>query len=226
MASIPDIEPSCHEATSKTTEEPNSMADVNTVISDENQSPEEAKGSDRRCHYRVDDALVFEYKPVQANALRKGPAEEFFPEKQDHALLNELKALDNEGQTLLREIATENRPLAIYLSIMNRKTELIAHHLCMGDAEGLEPVPLNLSEGGISFSHHSPLFVGEYLALSLRIPNEAWEIYTYGRIVRCLSALPAGFQIAVAFCDINPNQEKLLTRRVFKVQMQSHRNRP
>lgn len=177
---------------------------------------------DRRCHYRVDDQLGFEFKLVEPKFLRQSKATELFSARAQQSLMDELNDLDKEGQNLLREIAAENRSVAIYLSILNRKTQLIAQHVCASSSDSqLEQI--NLSEGGLAFIHPSPLNIGDYLAIALRLPDDAWELFVYARIVRCLSAVPSGFHVAVAFCDTDARQEKLLTRRVLKVQMQSHR---
>ncbi len=181
-------------------------------------------GIDRRCHYRVDDQLYFNFKSVDRKTMRQQQASELFVRPSEQTLLSELHKLDEEGQTLLREIAKEQRSVAIYLSLLNRKTQLIAQQLCHEQSEQ-HTLNLNLSEGGLASTHESTLNVGDYVAVNLGIEEEAWQLYLYGRIVRCLAAVPNGFQIAIAFCDLDSEQQKLLTRRVFKKQMQSHRRK-
>ncbi|WP_299768304.1 PilZ domain-containing protein [uncultured Pseudoteredinibacter sp.] len=179
---------------------------------------------DRRCHYRVDDQLHFDFKLVERKTMRYHPASELFTQQREQQLLAELSKLDDEGQNLLRDIAKEHRGVAIYLGLLNRKTQLISQHLCQSQS-AQHMVKLNLSEGGLAFNHDTALNVGDYMAVSLGISEEAWQLFLYGRVVRCLAAVPKGHQIAIAFCDIDDEQQKQLTRRVFKKQMQSHRRK-
>ncbi|GAA6152768.1 PilZ domain-containing protein [Pseudoteredinibacter isoporae] len=181
-------------------------------------------GHDRRCHYRVDDQLYFEFKPVDPKTLRQQQACELFAQPSERTLLKELNKLEEEGQVLLRDIAKDHRSIAIYLSLLNRKTQLIAQQLCQ-EQNAQHTVQLNLSEGGLAFQHASALNVGDYVAVTLGLEEDAWHLYLYGRIVRSLPAVPSGYQIAIAFCDLDAEQQKLLTRRVFKKQMQSHRRK-
>ncbi|MBB6521696.1 PilZ domain-containing protein [Pseudoteredinibacter isoporae] len=198
------------------------MNQHNSKPQDDSQRP--PNGHDRRCHYRVDDQLYFEFKPVNPKTMRQQQASELFVRPSELTLLQELHKLEEEGQSLLREIAKEQRSVAIYLSLLNRKTQLIAQQMCQAQSEQ-HTVQLNLSEGGLAFQHNSALNVGDYVAVTLGLEEDAWHLYLYGRIVRCLPAVPAGYQIAIAFCDLDSEQQKLLTRRVFKKQMQSHRRK-
>ncbi len=179
---------------------------------------------DRRCHYRVDDQLNFEFKLVDPKTMRHHRANELFARRSEQQLLCELNKLEDEGQILLREIAKEHRSIAIYLGLLNRKSQLIANQLCLAESEH-HSLKLNLSEGGMAFNYDTALNVGDYMAVALAVVEDSWQLYLYGRVVRCLPSVPKGHQIAIAFCDIDPEQQKQLTRRVFKKQMQSHRRK-
>ncbi|WP_299975009.1 PilZ domain-containing protein [uncultured Pseudoteredinibacter sp.] len=187
-------------------------------------SKSDTPGRDRRCHYRVDDQLHFDFKLVEPKTMRNHLASELFTQQREQQLLAELSKLDDEGQNLLREIAKEHRAVAIYLGLLNRKTQLLSQHLCQTQS-AQQMVKLNLSEGGLAFNHDSGLNVGDYVAVSLGISEDGWQLHLYGRVVRCLAAVPKGHQVAIAFCDIDDEQQKQLTRRVFKKQMQSHRRK-
>ncbi|MCV6615087.1 MAG: PilZ domain-containing protein [Cellvibrionaceae bacterium] len=176
---------------------------------------------ERRCHYRVDDRLLFEFKLIDPKTMRQQAPASLFMAAADSQFKRELDRLDQEGKTLLRGIAGRDHSLAIYLALLNHKISLIAAQLTTPGQQQLAAI--NLSEGGLAFYHPSPLHSGDHLAIALRSQTEDWQCQLYGRIVRSRAAAPQGYKVAVAFCALDASQQQLLTRRVLKVQMRSHK---
>jgi len=200
------------------------IMNINQPDSPDQTDRNHSSAQDRRCHYRVDDQVFLSYKPVTLNTIRRQAAHKQFDNHQGFELLGHLKKLDDEAQSLLRDIAQQHRSIAIYLSIINKKVELIAQQSVHSSRNPEQELcRVNLSEGGISFACEHAVDVGEHLAIKLGLPNDNDELYLYGKVIRCLHSQPGGYRLALQFNETTANEQKVLTRRVLQVQMQSHR---
>lgn len=193
-------------------------------MSQQPNDQEKSSGIDRRCHYRIEDQLYLRFVAVEPGTLRTQQAHQHFEASKGGELLGEMKQLDEEAQNLLREIAQQHRSVAIYLSILNKKFDLVAQHLInTGIDTEQELQRVNLSEGGMNFSGSVPVEVGSQLALHLHFTEQSEDVFIYGKVIRCLQSKPFSYHAAIQFIQMPAYEQKLITRRVLKVQMQSHR---
>lgn len=194
------------------------------VMSHRPSNKDKSTGIDRRCHYRIEDHLYFRFLTVEPGTVRIQQAHQHFEPSKGGELLSEMKQLDEEAQNLLRDIAQQHRSVAIYLSIINKKFDLVAQHLIdTGVQTEQELQKVNLSEGGMSFCSSGPVDVGSHLALHLHFVEQSEDVFVYGKVIRCLQSKPTSYHTAIQFIQLPAYEQKLITRRVLKVQMQSHR---
>jgi len=183
---------------------------------------------DRRNYFRIDDYLHLELRPVERQTLAHTPVENLFPGSEALKIYAELRRLDAESQQLYHQIKDRDRQLAEYLYLLNRKTDLLAQQLVSKpDLAGEEPYKrsVNLSEGGIAFSHDQPLDKASYLALNLIFLPSYVHIPVYALVTRCDPHHDKGYEIGAEFQKLSDAQQQLIGQQIMRAQLADKRRR-
>ncbi|MBB3104592.1 PilZ domain-containing protein [Azomonas macrocytogenes] len=165
---------------------------------------------ERREYYRIEDRIALEILPVEAMQAELPPL---------FTLLSELYRLELESQPLLRQIGNDNRTLASYLTIQNKRFELLGRALAQELIKEIsQPRDAVLSEGGISFSNSRPLPENQPVALKLLLLPDALALLLHAQVAYCRPRADGQYDIGAEFDLLTDAQRQLLARHIVKRQ--------
>ncbi len=169
---------------------------------------------ERREYYRIEDRVALEIIPASQDQASAGePLPPLFN------LLNELHQLDFEAQHLLRQIAESNRTLANYLKVQNKRIELLGQALAQDLLKDQgAPLPVVLSEGGISFASEQPQTKGAVLRLKLILLPQGLGLLLAARVIYCTLMEDGRYDIGTEFEALTDAQRQLLARHILQKQ--------
>jgi len=181
---------------------------------------------DKRSFFRVKSELALSYHNVDAFTAENGAIEEQFPEDSSNlTLFSELKRVDSEASALLTQVAEQSRPTADYLSLMNKKLDLIIQQLVAEQYldSNISPSHVNISEGGAAFKSQKSIYKGSHIALRLLFTSSFTVIAAFAKVIRCDKLKDDHYQIAVKFSRLNTPQQELLAKHIMQAQLQAKR---
>lgn len=172
--------------------------------------------------YQLRDRLALDYQLIAAPT-----AGQPLPLQQDSPLfdlLGELQLLDHESQHLLRQIGERDRALAACLRNFGKRLDLLGEAVALQLTGNMgEPVPVTLSQAGLTFQAVSPLQPGQWLSLRLLL-SAASGVATVAQIADCVRDPASGqYAIQVSFHHDNDAQRHLLGRYIVQKQAQEIR---
>lgn len=182
--------------------------------------------ADKRSFFRVKSELALSYHTVDVFTAENSPIEEQFPEDSSNlTLFSELKRIDSESSALLTQVAEQSRPTADYLSLINKKLDLITQQLVAEQYldSNINPSHVNISEGGAAFKSQKSIYKGSHIALRLLFTSTFTVIATFARVIRCDKLKDDSYQIAVKFSKLNTPQQELLAKHIMQAQLQAKR---
>jgi hypothetical protein len=180
-------------------------------------------GDDRRDYFRIDDQVLLDVVKVDATEMNL-PPQHHFRQSGMFNLLRELRNIDAENNHILRNISEQDRELEYYLRGLNQKIELIASSLMEQSEHALavQPQPVSLSEGGISFDSDIDYAVGDTLALQLTLLPERMGICVYLEISNICDVSP---RIGANFIGLREGDRQVLARHIMQAQIIQRRLR-
>lgn len=174
---------------------------------------------DRREYYRIEDVIALEILPCEEV---DSPADD--QSGRLFNLLGELHQLDFEAQYLLRQISEQNRTLANYLKVQNRRIELLGNALAQGLMKDIGPTrTVGLSEGGIHFIHDLPLAEDSIWLLKLVLMPQGLGLLLKARVLACQAQGDEQYRISTAFESLTDAQRQLLARHILQKQATERR---
>src|SRR5690606_26385500 len=139
-------------------------------------------------------------------------------------LVGELHRLDFETQHLLRQIAENNRTLANYLKVQNRRIELLGQAVAQDLLDDIGPPRRAiLSEGGINFTHDQPLPEGSAWLFRLVLMPQALGMLLSAKIASCVALADGTFAVGSSFEALTDAQRQLLARHILQKQATERR---
>ena len=174
---------------------------------------------DRREYYRIEDTIALEILPSDGpEAAPDETAGRLF------GLLGELHQMDFEAQYLLRQISEQNRTLANYLKVQNRRIELLGQALVQGLVRDIGPTrEVGLSEGGLNFIHDRPLAQDSIWTLKMVLMPQGLGMMLTARVVSCQACGDSEFAVSTAFEALTDAQRQLLARHILQKQATERR---
>ena len=181
---------------------------------------------ERRTYFRIDDYVQLELRPVTRETLNQTPAENLFPGAEALRTYAELRRLEAEMQQVYHQIKDRDNHLADYLYLLNRKVELLSRQLVSKpklpeDQNNKRAV--NMSEGGIAFSHNQALEKGSYLALNLIFVPSYVHIPVYALVTRCDNRHAKTYEIAAEFQQLSNAKQQLISQQIMRAQLADKR---
>jgi len=189
-------------------------------------STESRSTPDKRSFFRVKSELALSYHNVDAFTAENGVIEEQFPEDSSNlTLFSELKRIDSEASTLLTQVAEQNRATADYLSLMNKKLDLITQQMVAEQYldSHISPDHVNISEGGAAFKSQKSIYKGSHIAIRLLFTSSFTVIAVFARVIRCDKLKDDRYQIAVKFSHLSTAQQEVLAKHIMQAQLQAKR---
>lgn len=172
-------------------------------------------------YFQLGDQLPLDYQLIEP------PSEEQLINPQSSplfGLLGELQLLEHESQHLLRQIGERDRVLATCLKTFSKRLDLLGQAVSLQLTTDLgAPVPVILSEAGLTFPAPCALVPGQWIALRLLL-SPASGLATIAEIADCVpDSTSEQYLIQVSFHHGNDAQRQLLARYIVQRQAQEIR---
>lgn len=176
---------------------------------------------DRREYYRIEDMIALEIRPLSApEAAGQEVLQDTSPL---FNLLSELHLSEFESQHLLRQISERDRTIAAFLKSQNKRLDLLSQVVALtvlGQIGELQPVII--SEGGIGFTHPTPIATGAHLSVKLVLMPQALGLLLRARVTHC-DRKGDGYNVGTEFEYLSDAQRQLLARHILQRQAQERR---
>lgn len=185
------------------------------------------QGTDNhRDFYRIQCRAVVSCKLLGPSASTRATPDSHFEENPALLLSRELLRLEQENAPLLHAISEKDRAVGGYLSIINRKMDLLARYLLAQSPEAStgEEQTISLSEGGAAWHTSQRLPEGSHVALRLMLLPAWTPVTTYALIVKAEQdgSVPL---VTASFENLQESDRQLIARHVMQVQMAEQRRR-
>lgn len=172
-------------------------------------------------YFQLPDQLALDYQLIEPpgdDQLNNDETSPLF------SLLGELQLLDHESQHLLRQIGERDRVLAACLKSFSKRIDLLGQAIALQLTTDMgKPVPIILSEAGLTFTTTDALAVGQWLSLRLLL-SESTGLATIAQIADCVRDSATGhYAVQVSFHHGNDAQRQLLARYIVQKQAQDIR---
>ncbi|MGB5326118.1 MAG: hypothetical protein WBN40_11935 [Pseudomonadales bacterium] len=191
-----------------------------------NDSVNQDAEADRRQRFRIDDTAILEVSSIEAEALDARVADDFFKPSAPFRLMREIRTIDTDNAGLLRTIGDQHSELAAYLEAMNRKIDAVGNAVAeaiLSEDQRLQSI--DLSEGGIGFSHDVELKREGYYAIKVWFHRALVGISAFIRVVASSRAIDGGYHISAAFHRLPESERQVVARHVMQVQAEQQRAR-
>lgn len=172
-------------------------------------------------YFQLPDQLPLDYQLIEPPSDDQLAIDETSPL---FGLLGELQLLDHESQHLLRQIGERDRVLAACLKTFSKRIDLLGQAAALQLTTDMgEPVPVILSEAGLTFNCDHPLPAGQWLSLRLLLSSSS-GLATSAQIADCIQNTASGrYAVQVSFRFSNDAQRQLLARHIVQKQAQEIR---
>ena len=176
----------------------------------------------RRDFFRLEDRIHLIKRPIEKHLISEDPYNEKFGIPKEALLFSQLRALEIDAQSLMPLIAETNNAVATYLKTIDQKIDCITRYLVSGSqGENIaKKENVSLSEGGVSFVHHTHLELDSYIHLTMVLFPSYSSISTIGQVKgsSVLEGLPTIHRIGVEFTVLLENDRKQLSRHIRRKQ--------
>ena len=172
-------------------------------------------------YFQLQDQLALSYSLLELSSTDQLPTDEAPPL---FSLLGELQVLGHESQHLLRQIGERDRILAACLKSFSKRIDLLGHAVSLQLTSDMDsPVPVILSEAGLTFTSNSALDSGQWLSLRLLL-SEAVGLSTVAQVIDCAHDATSGhYVVQISFHPGSDMQRQLLARHIVQKQAQEIR---
>ena len=180
----------------------------------------EPEGQERRGYFRVDDEVGLSFRLVSADELNKSDGILRINENDSVPLANELEKMREVSRIHFRHVAKESPETARYFTFIEKKIDLLAHHILLGANELFikNTQSVSISGSGLAFTAGESLSIGDLIELKFILKPSLTNIRTFSKVVSC-KAQDGQFKVAVEFSQLNNDDRDLLIRHVVKKQI-------
>lgn len=186
-----------------------------------------ANSPDKRDSFRVDRDIHFEFRPVSASFVEDNDVEDAFDDyDQCLRLVGELSKIDRDMLQSLKVLGDKNRFLGDVLKSLNEKVDTIGRHIAFNSEESLRSRPktrVSISEDGMGFICDRSFYKGNFFAARLIFLPKYVLVNTFAKVVRCVQK-DDKFQVAAKFHNISDRERQIISRYIFKTQVDSRKN--
>jgi hypothetical protein len=141
--------------------------------------------NDKREYFRVDDMAFLSYRIVSWVEVRASQKPGSSVPISNLTFKANLDRLSRELQPLHNVIKLSNSNVAQYLSVLDKKINLLTEYL-IDDNEtdiSVEPQEVNIGGGGLSFVAGKAVAVGTMLELTMKLLPEDTIIHSYAKVI-------------------------------------------
>ena len=181
---------------------------------------------DRRKLFRVDETAILEVVTIDAELIHSSMPEEQFKDSSVFRLIRELRHIDQENASVLRNIQDRHADIALYLQSLNKKIDVMGQSIgesLLSEEQKLQSV--DLSQGGIGFNHDKALEEGSTHAIKIWFHQTFIGLAVFIRVVASHRAIEGGYRISSAFENISDVNEQIIAKHIMQVQAQQQREK-
>jgi hypothetical protein len=172
-----------------------------------------APDTEQRDYYRIQDAIVLDYVPVDRQRAREDLASKLFPDQAHRQAFAEFKKHGRELHSLLANL---DPTICQALKLQDKRLELLASYL-FAEHNQQQRHPVSLSEGGLAFIADKAGDKGSFLALSLTFVESGFTLFTFAEVLRC-EQQAKGYALGCKFYRLNDADKSLLARHILAAQ--------
>jgi len=129
---------------------------------------------EKRRHLRIDDRLMFSWRPVDEEHLEVEDTREAMR-----------TSVNREIHQLITALSETSPEVVKVLLQLNHKLDLIADHN-NESLYGPSLISLNVSQSGVAFEWHDPIAEGLLVQLTLTIPPDNFRLHLIATVVECI----------------------------------------
>lgn len=184
---------------------------------------------DRRQFYRIDKWVALEFQLLDTDTLLPDyPLAGTFRVSPHFMLHAELQHLNLAIAEQLSSIDNLSDKLVQLFQLLNQKTDVIAKSLTASDEPGfnIRADLVNLSEGGLSFSHPVSLNIGQKAVVRLIMPESETGLRLMSEVKRCESLEEGGYDIGLEFLRMPEACRMELARLILRSQIVQSKTLP
>lgn len=174
---------------------------------------------EKRKYFRVDDIALISYRVVSWEEVRSIENLDHSLSISKHTLKANLDSISRELQPLYNVIKSSSSNIACYLSMLDKKINIISEYLMRDDDDDeMRLYHINLGAGGFSFISDKYFTAGATLELQLKLLPENTVIYSYAKVVTCAQQSDdidtQTYKSAVEFEFMDDDVRDMITRHV------------
>ncbi|MFA5626562.1 MAG: PilZ domain-containing protein [Thiohalomonadaceae bacterium] len=182
-----------------------------------------SQAKERRSFFRIDDDVYLEYRLLAEENYQQRLQQPAELQQDSSALALQLHGLTSQSSSLLAQIRKRQPEVGQYLSIIDRKLELLSRALLDSQPDQVNTPNhhVNLSGSGLAFHSAEPLSPGGKLELRLMLFPSHTMIMALGRVAYCIavaSGKPQAYRIGVEFTLLAEVARDALIRHTLELQ--------
>ncbi len=183
---------------------------------------------DRRDYFRIDDISILKHTLIDEDNLLSKDEVLYRQRKKRLTLKAKLERMTREMRPLHKMIAARNEKIAQYLSVIDKKLEILSD--CLVSSELIEmdidPSEINIGAGGISFLSNAPIMTASLIEIELVLLPENNVIFSCAKVVSCTKtdahlAEKNNYKIAVEFIDMDEGVRDLISHHVITKELEA-----
>ncbi len=181
--------------------------------------------NEKRNFFRVPGKVLLDYRVVDAYTCENADPSLLFEDSGLLQLFSQMQEIDKEAQQLLHTITEQNRHVADYLKLLNRKIDMVSQQFVAQHVMDNEhkATPINISEGGLHFECEKALYKDTFLALRLIFLPSYTGISCFAKVVRSESNDQKAL-IAAKFVHLTESTSHALGKQIMQIQRQHKRS--
>ena len=176
---------------------------------------------EKREYFRIDDMAFLSYRIVSWVEVRESQKSNPSLPVSNLTFKANLDRLSRELQPLHNVIKLSNSNVAQYLSVLDKKINLLSEYLIEDDETDIsvEPQEVNIGGGGLSFVIEKSVAISAMLELTMKLLPEDMVIHSYAKVITCCQIdrqenEKIRYRIGVKFEFMDEDVRDLITRHV------------
>lgn len=193
------------------------MDQINPTPNESNSLQGLPSGKDRREFFRIDDDVIFDVQPIDAQTAQNSQAINVNNDGPSWQVLEALASLDQKTQHFACALNAKQPALGQYLGLINEKIDLIARHTVFSHYQHLPKTRISLSEDGLAFKSPRVLYKNSFVVIRIIFLPHFAPIVSFAQIIRCESR-DNSYNVAAKFYKLDAAQQQVIANTLIKAQ--------
>lgn len=177
--------------------------------------------NEKREYFRIDDMAFLSYRIVSWVEVRDLQKPKVNESVSNLTFKANFERLSRELQPLHNVIKLSNSNVAKYLSVLDKKINLLSDYLIDDDVADIsvEPQEVNIGGGGLSFVSETSVSIDAMLELTMKLVPEDMIIHSYAKVITCCAIdrkldEKIRYRVGVKFEFMDEDVRDIITRHV------------